>query len=55
MVNCPSNCVDQKDELEIFGTLKYSSDSAICLAAFHAGSLSPEGGDFMVKINKGLP
>jgi len=34
--------------------MRYSDDSSVCLAAFHAGALLPDGGNIMVKILKGL-
>jgi hypothetical protein len=48
------SCASEADSLEFFGSLHYSEDSAICLAAFHSGAIKPEGGDFMIKIGKGL-
>jgi len=54
MVGCASNCIADKDEIDIYGTNTYSDDSAICLAAFHAGALDPIGGNFVVIIEKPL-
>lgn len=34
--------------------MRYSDDSGLCLAAFHSGTLSPEGGNFLIKISKGI-
>lgn len=49
------SCASEVDTLEMYGSLTYAGDSAICISAFHAGAIKPEGGDFMVKIGKGLP
>lgn len=40
------------DEIDIYGTNTYSDDSALCLAAFHAGALDPIGGNFVVIVEK---
>lgn len=52
MVGCMENCVKEMNDLNIYGSLEYSDDSSICLSAFHGGSLDPDGGDFMVKVDK---
>jgi hypothetical protein len=54
LVNCMDSCASEIDSLEFFGSLSYSEDSAICIAAFHSGAIKPEGGDFLIKIGKGL-
>lgn len=54
MVGCPENCVSHVDDINIFGSMEYSDDSAICLASFHSGTLDPIGGNFMVKVGKAL-
>jgi hypothetical protein len=38
-----------------YGNLVYSSDSSICLSAFHAGTIPAEGGDVMLHIKMGIP
>lgn len=53
-VHCATTCVDQKETLDIFGSMQYSSDSSLCLAAFHSGSLGKDGGAVKVVVNKGL-
>jgi hypothetical protein len=50
LVSCLDNCVKEIDSTNIYGSSRYSDDSGICISAFHAGSLLPEGGNFMVKI-----
>jgi len=45
LAECVSNCVDEQKSLEVFGSLTYAADSAICLSAFHSGALGPSGGD----------
>ena len=38
----------------IWGTDTYSDDSAICVAAVHAGRLTPDGGAVTIEILPGL-
>lgn len=40
-VRCPENC---ETTLEVWGTMQYTDDSSVCIAAIHAGQLSPQGG-----------
>jgi len=54
LASCIDNCVKEVDSTSIYGSTRYSDDSVLCLSAYHAGSLLPEGGNFMVKLNKGL-
>jgi hypothetical protein len=50
---CPS---EGGAEANIWGTGTYTSDSAICLAALHAGVLTREGDEaFVVEVVDGLP
>jgi hypothetical protein len=45
--------VKEADSINLYGNKVYSDDSSLCLAAFHAGVITPDGGDFMVKLKKG--
>lgn len=54
LVNCPNSCVDEVDNVEFWGTEYYSEDSAICLAAYHAGAILAEAGDLFVNIERGV-
>jgi len=51
---CPKTCIEEKDSLDIYGSSRYSSDSPICLAAFHSGCLSKDGGPLNIKVMKGI-
>lgn len=42
------------DSLSVYGTKRYSDDSALCLAAYHGGALLPDGGNFMIELKRGL-
>ncbi|GAC1352943.1 MAG: hypothetical protein NVS3B20_15960 [Polyangiales bacterium] len=49
---CPSDCTNGT----IYGTFRYTTDSALCVAALHAGAIDVDKGGFVkVKITKGLP
>ena len=37
----------------VFGTDSYPSDNSLCIAALHAGKISPEGGAITVQLNPG--
>ncbi len=50
---CPEFTVRDADS-EIFGTGRYTTDSAICVAAVHAGAVGREGGTVTVQLNPGL-
>ena len=51
LVTCPSSC----NTATIWGTDVYSDDSAVCMAAIHAGAISLEmGGTVLVTIADGL-
>lgn len=54
MAFCSTACIEETMG-DFWGNLRYSSDSAICRAAFHAGAISPLGGDVIVKVEAGLP
>ncbi|MEM1433510.1 MAG: LCCL domain-containing protein [Pseudomonadota bacterium] len=51
---CPEFTVRDADT-EIFGSGRYASDSAICVAAVHAGEIDRAGGTVTVQLNPGLP
>lgn len=49
-IRCPAGCTDGS----IWGTDVYTSDSALCVAAVHAGTASvADGGDVMIEIVAG--
>lgn len=50
-VQCPAGCMSGGT---VWGTGTYSDDSAVCVAAIHAGVLSPAGGYATVHIAPGL-
>jgi hypothetical protein len=52
-VECPDSCVNE--DVITYGYLTYAADSSICLSAYHAGTISPEGGDVLVHIKMGIP
>ena len=50
--NCPA--VSVRDRLaSIYGTDDYPANSAICVAALHAGAIDREGGMVLVQLNPG--
>jgi len=52
VVNCPANCTTAS----IWGTDTYTTDSSICLAAIHTGTIQRDkGGKVNVSIIAGLP
>ena len=51
-VHCPSNCPVNGS---LWGTDVYTADSSICLAAVHAGAISPAGGVVTVHREYGRP
>lgn len=50
-VVCPNNCMTGS----LWGTDSYTADSAVCVAAVHAGVITANGGWVKVKVVKGLP
>ncbi len=52
-MECPDSCVNE--DVITYGYLTYAADSSICLSAYHAGTISPEGGDVLVHIKMGIP
>jgi hypothetical protein len=52
-VHCPSNVSPPKGPL--WGTDLYTADSAICVAAMHAGLVTAAGGDAAIEIYAGAP
>ncbi|HET6281177.1 MAG TPA: LCCL domain-containing protein, partial [Polyangia bacterium] len=53
VVNCPADCASAGGGL--WGTDVYTGDSAICLAAIHAGLIPPAGGNVAVILEGGRP
>ncbi len=51
-VNCPKNC--DKVDLNIFGTVVYTTSSPICKSAIHSGILKKKGGIIMIRIVQGM-
>ncbi len=45
-VTCPAGCADST----VWGSGPYTDDSAVCVAAIHAGTITSEGGTFEVTI-----
>ena len=41
-ISCPSGCVGSEKNLQIWGTIVYTVDSYLCLAAIHSGVISGE-------------
>ncbi len=51
LVECPANCTSGS----VWGTDKYTDDSAVCRAAVHAGVIkAAKGGTVRVKVTPGL-
>jgi hypothetical protein len=50
-VSCLEGCANSKGP--VYGDGKYSKDSSICKAAFHAQKLKPEGGLVMIVFQQG--
>jgi len=42
VMSCPPGCVDSVQDPKVWGTLVYTQNSQICLAAIHAGVISSE-------------
>jgi len=53
LAHCIDGCVDDARRLTLFGSLIYSSDSSICLAAYHAGAIGGKGGDVEILVERG--
>lgn len=54
IVNCPANCASSGRS--IWGSGPYTADSALCVAAAHAGAISDAtGGTFQVVFDQGQP
>jgi hypothetical protein len=51
-VACPPGCMTGAG---LWGTDIYTADSGICIAAIHAGALSPDGGVVAVRLEMGQP
>ena len=51
-VECPRRTVRDVDEV-VHGSGIYSSDAPICVAAVHAGALTPDGGVVTLQVNPG--
>ncbi|CAH2311369.1 Hypothetical predicted protein [Pelobates cultripes] len=49
---CPEGCQDEDGK--VWGTYSYTDDSAICLAAIHAGVLTDKGGKTKIVKMRGL-
>jgi len=47
-INCPENCLDSTGN--VYGTDEYTEDSALCLAAIHAGVITNSGGDVKIMV-----
>lgn len=47
-INCPENCLDSTGN--VYGTDEYTEDSALCLAAIHAGVITNSGGDVQIMV-----
>ncbi len=45
---CDGHCLS--DSSSVYGASPYSAESAVCLSAFHAGVMGPQGGSFEVEI-----
>lgn len=50
---CPAEAIQQGGS--VWGTDTYTSDSALCAAARHAGAVTAKGGDVRVRIAPGRP
>ncbi|WP_421995506.1 LCCL domain-containing protein [Roseococcus sp.] len=50
---CPAEALSQDGS--VWGTDTYTADSAVCLAARHAGAVTAKGGDVRLRITAGLP
>ena len=50
MVSCPADCKTGS----VWGTDVYTTDSRVCKAAVHAGTIKQSGGDVKVTISPGL-
>jgi hypothetical protein len=48
-ITCPANCTSGA----VWGTLPYTDDSAVCVAAIHAGALTAAGGTTTIAIVPG--
>jgi hypothetical protein len=48
-IACPANCTSGS----VWGTSPYSDDSAVCVAAIHAGALTSAGGTTTIAIVPG--
>lgn len=48
---CPGSCTSGS----VWGTDIYTTDSAICIAAIHAGATNSQGGDILITITEGKP
>lgn len=54
VVNCPANCA--ASGRSIWGSGPYTADSALCVAAAHAGAIADaQGGTFQVVFDQGQP
>jgi LCCL domain len=51
--NCPAKTVRDKDP-EIHGTTVYPANTALCVAAQHAGVVGTQGGPITVQLNPGV-
>ncbi len=50
-VKCPANCTSGS----VWGTDTYTTDSALCVAAVHAGAIGLGGGEVAIQMAPGLP
>ena len=54
LINCPANCASTGRT--IWGSGPYTADSALCVAAAHAGAIADaQGGTFQVVFDQGQP
>ena len=49
---CMPSTVNQSYD-GVYGTDSYPSDNSLCIAALHAGKITPEGGEVTVQLNPG--
>ncbi|KAK2194935.1 bifunctional LCCL domain/LCCL domain superfamily/SRCR-like domain superfamily/SRCR-like domain/SRCR domain/Concanavalin A-like lectin-glucanase domain superfamily [Babesia duncani] len=51
LIYCPKSCHDA--QVPVRGSKLYTGNSSICKAGMHAGILSPQGGEAIVKVHQG--